>query len=413
MFHLIRMPMLASACLAGALTCPGAATADDLTAGFVSPPAEARPWVYYFIMDGNLTREGLTADFEALDRAGIGGLILMEVDAGIPRGPVPFLSGPWRELFRHAVSEAERLDLHITLNAGPGWTGSGGPWVKPEQSMQHIVASETRVRGPQRFDAVLPQPLPRKPFFGEDGLPPELVQARQAFYRDVAVLAFPTPDGDRRIADIDEKALYFRAPYSSQPGVKPFLPAPAEHPVLPANECIAPDRIVDLARQLAADGRLVWDAPEGDWTVLRFGRTSTGQNTRPAPQAGLGLECDKFDRAALEAHFEAFVGSLLHTVGPRANPGRGWTMLHLDSWEMSSQNWSAKFREEFQQRRGYDLLSYLPAMTGRVVQSLEVSERFLWDLRRTAQELVIENHAQHLKTLGRRHGSVCPSSRTT
>ncbi len=79
-------------------------------------------------------------------------------------------------------------------------------------------------------------------------------------------------------------------------------------------------------------------------------------------------------------------------------------MLHIDSWEMGAQNWTAKFREEFQRRRGYDPLRYLPVMTGRVVESLEISERFLWDLRQTAQELVIENHAQHLKTLAHRHG---------
>ena len=79
-------------------------------------------------------------------------------------------------------------------------------------------------------------------------------------------------------------------------------------------------------------------------------------------------------------------------------------MLHIDSWEMGAQNWSERFRDEFQRRRGYDLLRYLPVMAGRMVDSTEVSERFLWDLRLTAQELVIENHAQHLKTLGRRYG---------
>ncbi len=79
-------------------------------------------------------------------------------------------------------------------------------------------------------------------------------------------------------------------------------------------------------------------------------------------------------------------------------------MLHIDSWEMGAQNWTAAFRDEFRRRRGYDLLPYLPAMTGRVVASIEVSERFLWDLRQTAQELIIENHAAHLKELGRRNG---------
>ncbi len=125
--------------------------AGSLVDGFRNPPPAARPWVYWFFMDGNLSREGITADLEAMQQAGIGGVILMEVDVGIPHGPVRFMSEPWRALFKHAVTEAERLGLEITLNAGPGWTGSGGPWVKPEQSMQHLVASETHVVGGRRL----------------------------------------------------------------------------------------------------------------------------------------------------------------------------------------------------------------------------------------------------------------------
>lgn len=391
---------LLALCAGLPLACP----ADSLDSAFLKPPPEARPWVYWFFMDGNMTREGITADLEAMAKAGLGGGLFMEVDVGIPRGPVEFMSPRWQELFRHAVKEAERLGLDLTLNAGPGWTGSGGPWIRPEQSMQHLVASQTNIAGPSHFEGLLAKPAPRQPFFGEGTLTPELKKARDDFYRDVAVLAFPTPAGQGRIADIDEKALYYRAPYSSQPGVKPFLPAPAEYAALPAAQCIAADRIVDLTPKLSADGRLEWDVPEGNWTVLRFGRRTTGQTTRPAPLPGLGFECDKFDPAALDAHYAAFIQPLLRGLGPRKAGQGGWTMLHIDSWEMSSQNWTARFREEFQRRRGYDLLSYLPVMTGRVVGRLEVSERFLWDLRQTAQELVVENHALHLGELGRRDG---------
>jgi hypothetical protein len=388
-----------------ALVGPAAgAGADELSDGFRRPPDTAKPWAYMMVMDGHLGREGMTADLESLKAAGLGGLTLMEVDVGIPKGPVEFMSPEWRARFVQAVREAERLGLQIALNAGPGWTGSGGPWVAPDQSMQHIVAAEAEAVGPTRFDAVLPKPEPRPPYFGSK-LPAELEAARRAFYRDVAVLAFPTPAGAARIEDIDEKAFYKRDPYSSLPGVKPFLPAPAYFPAAPAGSAVAAERIVDLTSRLGPDGRLVWDVPPGRWTILRFGRTTTGANTRPAPRPGLGLECDKFDPAALDAHFEAFVGSLLKELGPRRPGGRaGWTMLHLDSWEMSAQNWSAAFRTEFRRRRGYDPLRYLPAVTGRVVESIEITERFLWDLRQTAQELVVENYAGRLKELGRRRG---------
>ena len=144
-----------------------------------------------------------------------------------------------------------------------------------------------------------------------------------------------------------------RAPYSSQPGVKPFLPAPSEFPGLPAGAAIDPARIVDLTGKLTPDGRLAWDVPAGRWTILRFGRTTTGANTRPAPVPGLGLECDKLDAAAFDAHYDAFVGALLREIGPRRTDGQaGWTTLHIDSWEMGAQNWTGAFREEFRRRRG-------------------------------------------------------------
>jgi hypothetical protein len=378
---------------------------DALAAGFAHPPDAARPWVYWMWMDGNLSRDGITADLESMRAAGLGGVVICEVNVGVPRGPVEFMSPEWRGLFKHVVREAERLGLEVTLNAGPGWTGSGGPWVKPEQSMQHIVAAGVDVAGPSRFDAALPRPTRRPAFFGEGGLPQEIKAAMDGFYRDVAVLAFPTPAPARPIADIDEKALYVRAPYSSQPGVRPFLPSPAEYPGLPAGAAIDPSRIVDLTDKLTADGRLAWDVPPGRWTILRFGRTTTGANTRPAPVPGLGLECDKLDAAAFDAHYDAFVGALLREIGPRRTDGQaGWTTLHIDSWEMGAQNWTGAFREEFRKRRGYDLLPFLPTVTGRPVKDMETSERFLWDLRQTANELVLENHALRLKELGRRDG---------
>jgi len=98
-------------------------------------------------MDGNLSREAMTADLEAMKKAGLGWALFLEVNVGVPRGRVDFLSEEWQELFAHAVREAKRLGIKLILGSGPGWAGSGGPWVTPEQSMQHLVASEVRVKG--------------------------------------------------------------------------------------------------------------------------------------------------------------------------------------------------------------------------------------------------------------------------
>lgn len=392
-------------CVLGWLAASGGAGAGDgLEQAFASPPLESRPWVYWYFMDGNLTREGLTADLEAMREGGIGGAIFLEVNVGVPQGPVRFMSREWRELFTHAVREGERLGIRVVLGSGPGWCGTGGPWVPPEQSMQHLVASEIHVEGPRRLEGPLPLPEAREPFFGVQTLTPELKEQWRSFQRDVAVLAFPSAGEGPRIADADEKALYHRAPYSSRPGVKSCLPLPAEPPSPATGAGIARSTILDLSGMLSAEGRLTWDVPAGKWTILRFARTVTGQTTRPAPAPGLGWETDKFDPAAVDAHLERFVGTLLKDAGPRKPGWGGLGTLHFDSWEMSAQNWSARFREEFQRRRGYDPLPFLPAYTGRVVDNAETSERFLWDVRQTAQELVVENHAGRLRDYAHRQG---------
>jgi hypothetical protein len=206
----------------------------QLKTNFLSPPDSTRPGVYWYFMDGNRSAQSMTEDLEAMKKAGIGSVIFLEVNVGIPRGKVDFFSEQWQELFTHAVREAERLGIQITLGIGPGWTGSGGPWVTPEQSMQHLVCSSTRITGGDNAKPViLPVPPPKKPYFGEGGFTPELKRQWEEFYTDVAVLGFPTPPQSKKIADIDEKALYYRAPFSSLPGVKPYLPAAAHTKTFP------------------------------------------------------------------------------------------------------------------------------------------------------------------------------------
>src|SRR5690242_2874071 len=106
-----RLPIIVVFCWLNLTLALAAHAQDELANGFLSPPDSARPWVYWFVMDGNLNREGITADFEALKKVGIGGVLFMEVDVGIPKGPVRFMSAPWRELFKHANAEAARLGL--------------------------------------------------------------------------------------------------------------------------------------------------------------------------------------------------------------------------------------------------------------------------------------------------------------
>jgi len=347
-----------------------------LEAGFVNPPEDARPGVYWYFMDGNRTKKSMTEDLESMKKAGIGNVIFLEVNVGVPRGKVDFLSEEWQVLFKHAVREAERLGIEITLGVGPGWTGSGGPWVPAAQSMQHLVSSTTTIVGNSNGTIKLVIPLPKPPFFGEGGFTPELKKKWDEFYVDVAVLAFPTPSINKKIIDIGEKALYLRAPYSSVPNVKQFLPSLSEYEVLPDQAIIHSKQIIDLTNKLLSDGTLNWKAPAGQWTIMRFGCRNNGAVTRPAPIPGLGFEVDKFDTVALDAHLDNYIGKLLLKTGKLSTTSSGGLKkIHMDSWEMGSQNWTATFRQEFIKRRGYDPLPYYPVYDGNVVESEEVSER--------------------------------------
>jgi len=373
--------------------CSGSFAAGEMESNFLNPPDSARPGVYWYFLNGNLNAKEMTVDLESMKAAGLGNLIFLEVDIGAPpAGPVAYMSPKWQEIFLQAVRDAERLGIDITLGIGPGWCGSGGPWVKPEQAMQHLDFSTVELKGPQSYSAILPLPKQRSTQWHKMASP---------FYEDVAVLAFPSRKP--LITDIDEKALFFRDPFSSKPGVKPYLPTSAKY-IEPGPTCvIQPNSIVELSKYLKPDGTLAWNVPAGDWTIVRMGRRVTGASSRPAPSTAIGLESDKFDAKALEDHLSHCVGILLDKTSPRAKE-HGLTTLHMDSWESGAQNWTPSFLDEFKKRRGYDARPWLLAYTGRAVESLEKSERFLWDLRLTAQELVLENHAGSVKKYAHKNG---------
>ena len=378
-----------------------------LKEGFQTPPPEARPGVYWYFMDGNLSKEGMTKDLEAMDAAGIGYVVFLEVNVGVPRGDVDFMSDEWTDIFCHAVSECERLGIQMILGIGPGWTGSGGPWVKGGLSMQHLMSSAVAVSGGRKVSLDLEVPRPNPPFFGTGSFTPELMNDWEEYYEDVAVLAFPTPKGQDRITDIQEKGVFIRAPFSSQPGVKQYLPnvvETLESEGLSGSSAVAPSEIMDITELMDGEGHLEWDAPKGDWTVMRFGARNNGAVTRPAPLPGVGMECDKFSREALQAHLDRFTEKIFAALGKRPDCFGGIKYIHMDSWEMGAQNWSPAFREEFMMRRGYDPLPYYPVYAGVIVGDRGISERFLYDLRLTTQELILENHAGAVTEYAHAHG---------
>ncbi len=354
---------------------------DRLSREFLAPPDSARPWVYWFFLDGNLTREGVTADLEAMKAAGIGGVLIMEVAQGTPPGPVRFGSPEWRTMFGFICSEAARLGLEINMTNDAGWCGSGGPWITPELSMQRLVWTSTGVNGGRKVDVMLSQPAQT------DG-----------YYQDVAVIAFPTPTAAThgQLYSIPDLAGV------TEVVTQDDIAAQATWPRLAAGEIVKFNQVVDLTTHTNAYGRLLWNAPAGNWTILRFGHTSTGVDNHPAPAGGLGLETDKLSKRATTFHFDNLMAKLIAKAGPLA--GGTLVCTHIDSWETGSQNWTRTFPDDFKTRRGYDLHRWLPVMTGQVVASLEESERFLWDLRKTISELLVENYSVCMRNLAEKNG---------
>ena len=153
---------------------------------------------------------------------------------------------------------------------------------------------------------------------------------------------------------------------------------------------------------MTSEGRVTWDAPPGRWRLARIGYTSTGKKNKPAPKSGTGLECDKFDAAAMKTHFNAFIGKLVDENENLA--GKTFVSTHIDSWEVGGQNWTKNMAGEFRSRRGYDLMPWLPVLAGYDVGTSETAGRFMRDFTLTCSELNDENYAGALRKLANEHG---------
>ena len=173
---------------------------------------------------------------------------------------------------------------------------------------------------------------------------------------------------------------------------------------IPDNVCIPLADIIDLSGRMRPDGGLDWRPPPGRWRLLRIGYTTTGSQNSAAGGAQ-GLECDKLSAAAATLQFQSWFGQALARVGPRL-AGKVLHVMHVDSWEAGSQNWSPVFAEGFERLRGYNLLPYIAVMTGVPLVSADVSERVLHDVRRTINDLMDTGFFRTMGELAHRHGCV-------
>lgn len=503
----------------------GQGDAVSLHDGFKNPPESAKPRTWWHWTNSNVTKEGITKDLEWMKRAGIGGMQLADVAAGqgqTVEEKILFMSPEWLDAVKHAASEAERLDLEMSVFSSAGWSLTGGPWVKPEQAMKKLVWSEMNIKGPLSFNDKLPDP----PSF--EGPIRDLSNSSKpvsGFYRDCVVLAFPTHPDDTEAArelasavtgsgvvdpayllddDLNSscriaagkdkkglwieytykepitaraitlanragipsgrvlagnngtdyqtvalipgaqlyragkvatfsfppvKAKYFRIEFTGAP-MRPddvmkeiinppdtvytfgeiklhsgprihrwedkagfyhlFNYDPVESGDLVPGQGIDPESVIDLTDLVSEDGALNWKVPPGNWTIMRFGYSLTGARNRPAVPAGSGYEVDKLSREHTEAYIRAYTDPIARALGTLY--GKTLKGVMLDSWEAGMQNWTDNMLTEFKNRRGYDLRPFLPCLAGRVVKNGDVSDRVLWDFRRTLADMFAENH---------------------
>lgn len=160
---------------------------------------------------------------------------------------------------------------------------------------------------------------------------------------------------------------------------------------------VANSEIIDISEFLSDDGVLNWNAPEGNWTVLRMGMSPTGIINGPSAPNAAGLEVDKINKKALNQHFEAFVGDILSSMPPSERTALKYVVA--DSYETGSQNWTDGFQNTFKATYGYDPKTFFPVLTGRIVNSVEESNRFLWDLRRLVADQVAYKYVGGLREL--------------
>ncbi|MDR2706197.1 MAG: discoidin domain-containing protein [Planctomycetaceae bacterium] len=178
----------------------------------------------------------------------------------------------------------------------------------------------------------------------------------------------------------------------SAPDCRPLM---EEEPDQPGDQPIKVENILVLTEKMNQQGTLHWDVPAGNWTILRFGYTATGARVSTSSGDWQGLVLDYLSSDAFDFYWDNAVKPVLDTVKPHC--GKSLRYLHTDSWEAGGMNWTERFREEFQTRRGYDPIPYLPVIAGHILNNRALSNRFLNDFRRTIGDLIAENHYVPMK----------------
>lgn len=211
---------------------------------------------------------------------------------------------------------------------------------------------------------------------------------------DTTYAAFGAPVVEPKGTDIAEFNLYTSSRINHAEEKAGFAatwdldhyPSPSVSP----DETIAKGDVIDIT-SFVHDGEIDWKAPAGNWKIMRVGFGLTGKMNHPASPEATGLEVDKLDPVAWRKYFDTYFDMYKDAAGGLMG-SRGIQYVLTDSYEAGAETWTQAMLQEFKKRRGYDMLPWIPVLTGQIIGSAEESEKFLWDWRKTHSELIAENY---------------------
>jgi hypothetical protein len=388
--------------------------APPLETGWDNPPTAARLRAYWWWLNGNVTKASITHDLEEMKAKGFGGAVIIDADGSSQDGNYEAHHGPdffspaWRELYKHALREANRLGLEMSLNIQSGWN-LGGPVVTKKDAAKKYVWSELKIIGGTNVEIKLPEP-----------------NARENFYRDIAVVAYRVKNSAAHppLQNWKQKALQQSLEPFSSPSSAPLF---EEIPATPGEQDADTSDVIDLTAKCSGAGVspatngqdaratiLNWDVPPGNWQIFRFGYTIGDHAYVSTSSEGWGgFALDVYDATAFQNYWNAIVEPLIadaesvakeKSVSSPVTRHSSLHYLHTDSWEIELANWTPTLRAEFQKRHGYDLLPWLPVLAGKIVDSRDASDRFLFDYRKTLGDLAIDNHYKLFRDNAHAHG---------
>ena len=340
-----------------------ATAAPSLDQGFRHPPDTAKPWAYWWWINGNVTEQSITRDLEEMKRQGIGGFLMFDArgyhESHVPPPPsrMDFMSPEWRKMLNFSMSEAHRLGLEMSMNLSSCAGALKGPWDVGNDAPKKLIYSSCNVQGPRPITV-------------------DLRPKSESRFWNVAVLA---------------------ARYANPPAIpaNPSLDLSADWQELPAKSQYKTTvvEVVDLTDKVDAQGHLQWNVPDGAWVLLRFAC---------AIIEGHETDVDILNAQAVENYFNRMGQCVLKDAGALA--GKTFTHFYSVSWEGAVPTWTIGFDKDFCQIRGYDPRLYLPVLTGLEVKDQEITQRFLRDYSRTLSDCFLNNCYAKLRDLCHQNG---------